>query len=97
VFVPEGTRGHNLRLSDLRETLEGQLDFVGKEVKNRGGSALMQHLDESAQPVLATRLMNSLLGLCESLPESDRPGPEQMLMLSAILMAVVEELHWAQD
>jgi hypothetical protein len=41
--------------------------------------------------------MDSLLGLCESVPKFARPGPEQTLILGAILMAVVEELNWAED
>jgi hypothetical protein len=95
VYVPPGTRGHNLTRADLRAAILRNADTLSKALEKRSEKAFDAYLASGPQPELAKALMGQLLGLAESLPKKQAPPAEALGILGTVLRAVIEEVDLA--
>jgi hypothetical protein len=95
VYVPPGTRGHNVTRADLRVAILRNADALSKTLGKRSEKAFDAYLASGPQPELTKALMGQLLGLAASLPKKQALPAEALGILGTVLRAVIEEIDLA--
>ncbi len=95
VFVPRGTRGPELDLSRLTDTIDREGQALGRVADSRKSRDFDRYLKSGPQPELAFILSGLVLAGAEQLPPQDQPDPNHLAIAVAVLRAVIEEIDTA--
>lgn len=94
-FAPPGTRGPNLPRAILRDAIQREMVSLLDMLKLKTPAALDQYMESGPQPALAKSVMGLAMHAAELMPKRQRPSPEKLAVLGAVLRAVIAELDRA--
>ena len=92
VFVPIGTRGHNVTRATLEDAIRRKIDQLIDAVEAEDWKSMERHLQAASQPTLALGTFDFVMNLPKKLPKESRPSPDRLLILGAVLLAVIDEV-----
>ena len=95
VFVPRETRGPELDMSRLTDTIDREVQALRRVAEAKKSRDFDRYLRSGPQPELAFMLSSLVLSGAEQLPPKDQPDPNHLAIAVAVLRAVIEEIDTA--